>query len=184
MNEIKVFVGRERRNIKEGQPDVYAMWRLREISPISIKDTLGYQFPKSLLEDHTMPSLSASTLVDKTRYLSSFSPAAKSFPGPSLSRRSRPDRLTGNPTEPAFRLAVGRFGAGLFTLLLLLLVRSLLDRVRPCDGGADDSPSFCAWSGGTPCCCCCSCSCSCSCSNCIEVRSKVGSCGRTPKDED
>ena len=57
----------------------------------------------------TMPSISASTLVDKIRYLISSKPTEMLFPGgPSLKSASSPDRLLEYPIEPDFLLAEGR----------------------------------------------------------------------------
>lgn len=105
MDKRKIFVRWKGRNVEKSQPKVNAMRGLRQIGqPESF--TIEYS---NDVRYHTIPSLSESTLLDKTRYLRSSKPPAMLSPGgPSLSNASKPDRFPANPNEPDFLPLVGR----------------------------------------------------------------------------
>lgn len=107
MDKSQVVVGGERRDIQKDQPQVDSIRRLQKSNVNKWRATNALMWIVNAL---TMPSPSASTLVERTRYFNSCSPS-RVFPycGPSRSRFSKRDRFTPTP-EPVFlagRLCVG-----------------------------------------------------------------------------
>lgn len=129
MDESKILVGWNGGDIEEDQPKVDSVWRLAR-RQIMRKSTLRVSWASPKL---TMPSESASTLHDSTRYFSS-SRLSNPFPfcGPSRNSVSSCDLFIPMP-EPVLRAGRLCVGAGAGAARVdARVAASLLDRARRC----------------------------------------------------